>query len=151
MQFTPILGAAIPQAFDSMRYGNGIKSGLPSAVRGALYFAAAAAATGRAGAFCANAGDAMIACMITARIAMMAMNLSEARIQILHSNRAPAHHGFGLAGSLAGSLVPLFQQVRARYKIDSTFIPGGRDASAFFSTIGPAICTSWPTWKFSIS
>jgi len=25
MQFTPILGAVIPQAFDSMRYGNGIK------------------------------------------------------------------------------------------------------------------------------
>jgi len=24
MQFTPILGAVIPQAFDSMRYGNGI-------------------------------------------------------------------------------------------------------------------------------
>jgi hypothetical protein len=25
MQFTPILGDVIPQAFDSMRYGNGIK------------------------------------------------------------------------------------------------------------------------------
>jgi hypothetical protein len=24
MQFTPILGAVIPQVFDSMRYGNGI-------------------------------------------------------------------------------------------------------------------------------
>jgi hypothetical protein len=38
-------------------------------------------------------------------------------------------------------VVPLFQQIRERYKIDSTFIPGGRDASAF-STIGPVICTS---------
>src|SRR5439155_19775836 len=123
---------------------------LPSAVRGALYFGAAAGAAaggrapGRAGAFCANAGDAMIACMISTRIAMMAMYLSEARIQILHSNRVPAHHGFGLAGSAI--VVPLFQQARERYKIDSTLIAAGRDASAF-STIGPVICTSWPTWK----
>jgi hypothetical protein len=121
-----------------------LKFGLPSAVRRALYCGAAAGAaagvraTGRAGAFCANAGDTMIACMITTRIAMMAMYLLEARIQIPYSNRAPAHHGFGLAGSSV--VVPLFQQVRERYKIDSTFIPGGRDASAF-STIGPVICT----------
>src|SRR5260221_166327 len=105
-------------------------------------------ASGRAGAFCANAGDAMIPSMINTTIAMMAMYLLEGRIQILHSNRVPAHHGFGLADSAV--VVPLFQQVRERYRIDSTFIPGGRDASAF-STIGPVICTSWPPWKFSIS
>ena len=28
MQFTPILGAVIPQVFDSMRYGNGIRNPL---------------------------------------------------------------------------------------------------------------------------
>src|SRR5580693_206594 len=32
MQFTPILGAVIPQAFDSMRYGNGIRSIAPPAL-----------------------------------------------------------------------------------------------------------------------
>jgi hypothetical protein len=88
----------------------------------------------------------MIPCIVTTRIALMAMKLLEARIQILHSNREPAHRGFG--GSSV--VVPLFQQVRERYKTDSTFIPAGRDASAL-STIGPVICTSWPTWKFSIS
>src|SRR5215467_9994654 len=74
-----------------------LKFGLPSAVRGALYFGAASgeAAGGWAGASCADAGDAMIPCMITTRIAVMAMYLLEARIQILHSNRVPAHHCFG--------------------------------------------------------
>src|SRR6266700_336798 len=108
-----------------------LKFGLPSAVRGALNFGAAAGgrATDRDGAFCANAADAMIPCMITTRIAMAVMYLLEARIQILHSNRMPAHHGFGLAGSSV--VVPLLQQIRERYKIDSTFIDGGRDASSF--------------------
>jgi pimeloyl-ACP methyl ester carboxylesterase len=32
MQFTPILGDVIPQAFDSMRYGNGRSENLPNAV-----------------------------------------------------------------------------------------------------------------------
>src|SRR5205807_8205801 len=58
-----------------------------------------------------------------------------------------AHHGCGLDSAV---VVPLFQQVRERYRSESTFISGGRDASAV-STIGPAICTSCPTWKFSIS
>jgi hypothetical protein len=31
MQFTPILGAVIPQVFDSMRYGNGISRGVRTA------------------------------------------------------------------------------------------------------------------------
>src|SRR5215469_17030028 len=120
----------------------------------------------------------MVASVINTTIATIA-NLSDARIQILlsgsaallaplagrgvrviaanfvralpntialPSNRLPAHHGLGPAGSV----VPLFQQVRDRYKIDSTFMPAARDASAF-STIGPVISTSWPTWKFSIS
>jgi hypothetical protein len=126
-----------------------LKSGLPSAVRGALYVGSEAAAGGPAGAVCcAKAGDAMIPCMIDTTRAGMTMDLLEARIQILHSGRVPARHGFGLAGSSV--VAALFQQVRARYKIDSTFIPGGRAASAF-SMIGPAICTSWPTWKFNIS
>src|SRR5262245_55888685 len=64
-----------------------LKFGLPSAVRGALYFGAAAGAaaggrtTGLAGAVCANDGDAIIPCMITTR--MMATYLPEARIHIL--------------------------------------------------------------------
>src|ERR1700746_4114978 len=114
-----------------------LKSGLPSAVRGALYVGAAPAA----GAFCANAGNAMISGALNTTTATIA-NLLDARIQILPSNRVAAHHGFGPAGSV----VPRFQQDRDRYKIDSTFIPATRDASAF-STIGPVIWTSWPTWK----
>src|SRR5262249_24103073 len=82
-----------------------LKFGRPSAVRGALYFGAAAGvavggrANGRDRAFCAFAGDAMIACVITTRIAMMAMYSLEARIQITYLHRAPAHHGIGLADS----------------------------------------------------
>src|SRR6516162_2650297 len=94
---------------------NPLKFGLPSAVRGALYFVAASGAAAAAcdrGDFCTNAGDAMIPCMITTRIAVMTMCLMEARIQILHLNRVPAHHCFGLAGSAV--VVPLFQQVRKR-------------------------------------
>src|SRR5258705_13669128 len=89
-----------------------VKSGLPSAVRGPLYFGAGAVAsgraTGRAGAFCANAGDTMIPCTITTRMAMMAMYFLEARIPILHSNRSPAHRGCGFSGFffVAFSLFP---------------------------------------------
>src|SRR6516165_10876675 len=108
-----------------------LKSGLPSAVRAALYCGAAAGAVaaGRVCAFCA--GDATIPCIVTTRTAMTAT-----RIQILHSNRAPAHRRFD-GSSL---VVPLFQQVRDRYKTDSALIPAGRDVSAL-STIGPVICT----------
>jgi hypothetical protein len=58
-----------------------LKSGLPSAVRGAVYFGAAAGAAA-AGGFCAHAGDGTIACMIAATIAVTAMYSSQARIQI---------------------------------------------------------------------
>ncbi len=89
------------------------KFGLPSAVRGGLKFGAGAGAA---------AGDATISPMITARTAMTAMCLLEVRIEILPSSRVPAHR--------SAVVVPRFQQVRDRYKSDSTFSSGGRDAFA---------------------
>src|ERR1700752_4643720 len=61
-----------------------LRSALPSMVRGAVYFAAGAAAGGRGrGLCCADVTDATIPCTITAATAMLAMDLLDARIQIL--------------------------------------------------------------------
>jgi len=68
---------------------------------------------------------------------MMAMYLLEARIQI------PINRRQLIMVSWPGSSVVVvspFQQVRERYKIDSTSSPGG--VTSAFSTIGPVICTS---------